>query len=163
MVQQNIEVEKDIVEIYVDSDWGGCRESRRSTSGGAVFAYGMCLKTWSTMQGGVARSSGEAELCATTKGMAEGLGLKSMAADMGIKLEVVVRTDSNACRGTCQRTGLGRMKHLEVEALWGQEVVRQKRVRLERVHTDDNVADLMTKYLSRHRIDLLMDRMGFVG
>ena len=162
MVQQSVEMDFGTIEVYVDSDFGGCRETRRSTSGGAMYAYGSCLKTWSVMQSGVARSSGEAELYAATKGMSEGLGMQTMARDVGIELEVVVHTDSDACRGTCQRTGLGRMKHLEVEALWGQDVLKRKRVRLERVHTDVNIADLMTKYLSRGRIEILLGLMGFV-
>ena len=162
MVQQSVDMGVGTIEVYVDSDFGGCRETRRSTSGGAMYAYGSCLKTWSVMQSGVARSSGEAELYAATKGMSEGLGMQTMAKDVGIELEVVVHTDSDACRGTCQRTGLGRMKHLEVEALWGQDVLKRKRVRLERVHTDVNVADLMTKYLSRGRMESLLNLMGFV-
>ena len=125
------------------------------------MAYGMCLKVWSMTQKGVARSSGEAELYAATKGMTEGLGLLEMCKDMGIELEVVVRTDSNACRGTCQRTGLGRLKHLEVEDLWAQEVVKTRRLRLERVSTHANPADLMTKHQPRVVIDKHMGQLGF--
>ena len=50
-----------VIEVFVDSDWAGCPETRRSTSGGAILVHGMCLKTWSTTQRVVARSSGEAE------------------------------------------------------------------------------------------------------
>jgi hypothetical protein len=122
----------------------------------------MCLKTWSTTQGAIARSSGEAELYAAAKGMAEGLGLQSMAKEMGIDMRVTVYTDSNACRGTCGRKGLGRMKHLEVEVLWAQDVVRRGRLQLERVGTAENVADLMTKHLPRNNIDDLLSRLGFM-
>ena len=87
-------------EVFVDADWAGCKKKRLSTSGGTIVAFGMCLKTWSSTQNSVARSSGEAELYAATKGMSEGLGLQSMCADMGIHLKIRVRTDSHACRGT---------------------------------------------------------------
>jgi len=76
-------------------------------------------------------------------------------------LEVVVHTDSDACRGTCSRVGLGNMKHLEVEELWSQEVVRKGRARLERVPGKENPADLMTKFLDRNTIDYLLVAMGF--
>ena len=161
MVQRAVPTRDGVIEVFVDSDWAGCRSTRRSTSAGAMMAYGMCLKVWSTTQRGVARSSGEAELYAATKGMTEGLGLLEMCKDMGIELEVVVRTDSNACRGTCQRTGLGRLKHLEVEDLWAQEVVKTRRLRLERVSTHANPADLMTKHQPRVVIDKHMGQLGF--
>ena len=51
----------DKVLVYVDSDWAGCKVTRKSTSGGAVTWGGGLLKSWSTTQGTVALSSGEAE------------------------------------------------------------------------------------------------------
>ena len=157
MIQKKVDMDMDVVEVFADSDWAGCKTTRRSTSGGAAFVYGMCVKTWSTMQSGIARSSGEAELYAVNKGMAEGLGLQSLARDL-----VEVWTDSSACQGTCQRTGLGRMKHLEVENLWSQSVVRAGRVKLGKINGKYNVADLMTKYLGRADIDFLLRLMGVV-
>jgi hypothetical protein len=72
-----------LIEVLVDSDWAGCPETRRSTSGGTLIVYGVCLRIWLTTQRVVARSSGEAEQYAAVCGAAEGLGLKSMARDLG--------------------------------------------------------------------------------
>ena len=46
--------------IYVDSNWAGCKTTRRSTSAGAASWGRALLKTWSRTQGSVALSSGEA-------------------------------------------------------------------------------------------------------
>ena len=62
MRQRCIDMEDGVIEVFVDADWAGCQKSRTSTSGGRIMAYGMCLKTWSSTQGAIARSSGEAEL-----------------------------------------------------------------------------------------------------
>jgi hypothetical protein len=145
--------EQDMIEVYVDSDWAGCPETRRSTTGGAIVVRGMCLKTWSVTQKVVARSSGEAELYAAVRGAAEGLGLRSMAKDLGWCWKVRVWTDSSACKGTCGRQGLGRVKHLEVEDLWIQEAVKNKKIFLCKVAGQCNPADLMTKFLTRAIID----------
>ena len=161
LVQRKIRTRPGVIEVYADSDWAGCRATRKSTSGGAMFAFGMCLKNWAVTQTTTARSSGEAELYAVNKGMAEALGLQSMCKELGIDLEVVVHTDSDACRGTCSRVGLGNMKHLEVEELWSQEVVRKGRARLERVPGKENPADLMTKFQDKSTIDYLLMAMGF--
>ena len=64
-----------------------------------MFAYGVCLKVWSSTQNVVAKSSGEAELCAAVRGAAEGMGLRSMVGDLGLEMTLRVHTDSDACRG----------------------------------------------------------------
>ncbi len=48
-----------------------------------MIVHGMCLRIWSTTERVVARTSGEAELYAAVRGASEGLGLKSMAQDLG--------------------------------------------------------------------------------
>lgn len=149
-----------VIEVFVDSDWAGCPETRRSTSGGAVMVHGMCLKTWSSTQRVVARSSGEAELYAAVRGAAEGLGLRAMAQDLGWCWPVRMWSDSSSCRGTCNRSGLGRLKHVEVENLWLQEAVKHHRIVLSRVSGMNNPADLMTKFLVRAQLDRHALRLG---
>ena len=161
--QKSVEANNEFIEVFIDSDWGGCAKSRLSTSGGAVMAFGMCLKAWSSTQGSIARSSGEAELYAATKGMSEGLGLQSMCADMGIYMKVRVRTDSDACRGTYHRSGLGRLKHLEVEALWVQEVIAKERLELTRVNREENPADCLTKYVPQAEMQKQLRLLGFAA
>ena len=163
MRQTYIGEDAGLIEVFVDSDWGGCARSRKSTSGGAIMAYGMCLKTWSTTQSSLARSSGEAELYAANKGMSEGLGLQAMCRDMNIDMVVRVRTDSDACRGTCHRSGLGRLKHVEIEHLWSQEAVAQGRVELTRVDRSENSADCMTKFVAEKDMEDQLRRLGFVA
>ena len=50
------------VTCYVDSEWAGCKRTRRSTSGGVLFLGKHCIGHWSRTQSCVALSSGEAEL-----------------------------------------------------------------------------------------------------
>jgi len=49
------------IDVYVDTDFAGCRETRRSTSGGVAMLGGCCIKHWSKTQGTISLSSGEAE------------------------------------------------------------------------------------------------------
>ncbi len=111
--------------------------------------HGMCLKTWSTTQRVVARSSDEAQLYAVVRRVAEGLGLNSIAQDVGWSWSVRLWTDSSACKGTCGRSGHGKLKHLDVEDVWLQEAVRNKKVELFKIAGMYNMADLLTKHLGR--------------
>ena len=52
------------ITVLVDSDWAGCRTTRKSTSGGVIKLGAHVLTSWSKTQATVATSSGEAELIA---------------------------------------------------------------------------------------------------
>ena len=146
--------------VFVDSDWAGATD-RKSTSGGVVYWSGVAVKTWSRTQRVRALSSGEAEFYATMSGTAEGLGIISLVADLGWDLSLDVMTDSNACKGTCARKGVGKMRHLEVKWLWIQDVVRSGRVkRLLKVSGEWNPADCLTKPYS---LSELKRQAGMVG
>ena len=71
-----------------------------------------CVKAWSTTQNVVALSTGEAEYYAALRGASEGLGFLAGCDDQGIwvdgKVSLKVSTDSSACKGICQWTGLAR-------------------------------------------------------
>ena len=60
---------------YSDSDWAGCKGTRRRTSGGVVTLGGGALKSWSNRQGSAALSSGEADYYAIVRLLAELMGL----------------------------------------------------------------------------------------
>lgn len=47
--------------IWADSDYAGCARTRKCTRGGIAMFGVHCIKGWSTTQGVVALSSGEAE------------------------------------------------------------------------------------------------------
>ena len=66
-----------------DSDWAGCRGTRRSTSGGCIHRGQHMLKFRSKTQAIVALSSAEAEQGAAVKASQEVLGMMSLWKDTG--------------------------------------------------------------------------------
>ena len=103
------------------------------------------VKTWSNTQTTIAQSSGEAEYYALVRAAAEGLGMQSIMHDLGWKMRIRLWVDSSAAKSIASRIGLGRVRHLEVKFLWLQEVVRDKRLEVEKVHGAQNPADILTK------------------
>ena len=136
------------VQIYTDSDWAGCKRTRRSTSGGCVMRGSHFLKAWCKTQGLIALSSGEAELYALVKATAEGMGIAAIFKDIGRDTKVSILGDASAALGIVRRQGLGIVRHLDVSWLWVQEKNRSKQVDFGKVDGKSNVADLMTKGLS---------------
>jgi hypothetical protein len=147
---QNEDYAKNI-EVYVDSDWAGCKKTRKSTSGGVLKLGRHVLKTWSSTQATIATSSGEAELIAMYEGATRGLGLSSILSEMMMSPSLSLCrlcTDASVAKSFVSTRGLGRMRHLEVKLLWLQELVQKGRLRVSKVAGTNNVADALTKYHS---------------
>ena len=133
------------LDTWVDTDFAGCVITRKSTSGGLAARGAHLLKHWSSTQKTIALSSGEAELAGVVKGTGEGLGIQSLALDLGVELNLHVHADSSAAIGICRRTGIGKVRHLAVGQLWVQERVRSGDFSLHKVAGEQNPADLLTK------------------
>ena len=67
--------------------------------------------------------------------------------------ELDVYSDSTAGRGMCQRTGVGKVRHLELRFLWIQERLRLKSFRLNMETTEEMTADILTKYCEWPKIE----------
>ena len=102
------------------------------------------LAHWSRTQTCVALSSGEAELNAMLKCACEGLNIKHLLEEVGVRAGLHLKGDSSASHGTLQRRGTGRIKHLETRQLWLQEKVQDGGVTIEKVPRERNWADVLT-------------------
>ena len=67
--------------VYADPGWAGCKEARKSSTGGAIMLGKHTIKTWSKTQSLLALSPGESEFYAALKASAEGLGMMSLLKD----------------------------------------------------------------------------------
>ena len=140
------------LDVWVDTDYAGCRKTRKSTSGGHVLLGQHSIKGWSVTQAIIALSSGEAEYYGIVKGASTGLGISSILGDLGHKVKVVVHTDSSAAKSLASRKGLGKARHIEVNQLWIQEKVSDGVLELKKVKGTENIADALTKYLDKEGI-----------
>ncbi|XP_062112968.1 secreted RxLR effector protein 161-like [Humulus lupulus] len=73
---------KDEVAGYVDSDYAGCLDTRRSTTGYVFTAQNGCISWKATQQKVVALSSTEAEYMATTEAIKEDIWIKGSTKEL---------------------------------------------------------------------------------
>ena len=126
--------------VKTDSDWGGDRGERKSTSGGVVMLGGHCIKTWSSTQGAVALSSAEAEFYAMVDGVLKAKWIATVAMEMGMEYlkPKMVLGSSSAAKNSVSRRGLGRMRHIEVRDLWLQKEVLKGAVEVRKIPGETN-------------------------
>ena len=96
------------LDAYCDSNWAGCRTTRRSTSGASLMVGKHLIKAYSKTQATVAMISAEGELYAMVTAASEALGLRSMAKDFGIVLSPWLWVDASAAIGIARRKDFGK-------------------------------------------------------
>ena len=87
---------------------------------GVIMRGGHCLKTWTHEQQVVSLSSAESELYAAVKAASEGLGVQSLAKDLGVTCGLNLHLDAPATMCLVSRRGLGKAKHVDMQNLWIQ-------------------------------------------
>jgi hypothetical protein len=148
--------------VWSDTDFAGCKKTRRSTSGGVVMFGSHCVKTYSSTQDIVALSSGEAEFYGIVKAGSYGLGMVGLGRDLGLNLRLRINTDSSAARSIGSRKGAGKVRHLDVRELWIQERIARGDLTVRKVSGIENLADILTKHVPRAVLDKHMEKMGAV-
>lgn len=120
------------------------------------------VKSWTVNQQTVALSSGEAELYALTRAATQVVGLMQLLQNFGVEMNGIVATGSTAAIFISSRLGLGRRQDVKVQYLWIQEKLQEGFLRLEKVHTKSNLADLMTTSLKKEDAMTHMKAMGLI-
>ena len=146
--------------VYTDSGWASDRETRKSMSSFAEKFGEHLIETSCARQTVVALASGEAEFYAMTRGAAAGPMSQQILQSIGFnKLDLSLLTDSTAAKGIANRSGSGKLKHLDIKDLWLQDVARAKRLSIKKEPSASNWSDLGTKSLTGTRIGELLQIM----
>ena len=114
-------------------------------------------------QTNIADSSGVAELYAINSGCKDGLGVIAFLTDMCMDARLHIKSDSSAARAMVRRIGPSqKTKHLQIRELFVQQLVQQRRVIVQKVSSLENIADVSTKHLDRHRLAFLARKLGIM-
>lgn len=115
------------VDMPVDSDYAGCKRTRRSTACYLGKIGRHLVSEGSFTQPNITLSSGESELRGVTRAVVEGLYLRHVLhffGEPGVKMNIL--TDPSAAKGVANKLGVGqRLRHVEVQHLYVQSLVRE--------------------------------------
>ena len=153
-------------QAFADSDWAGCTKTRRSTSGASLCLWGVTLATCSRTQATQALSSAEAELYAMGMAIQDALHLQSLLQETKLTqlakpFELTVYTDSSSGKALASKLGLTRKsKHVQLRFLFMQDLVASGQLKLSKIPSERNPADVLTKYMQASTLHKLLPKLG---
>ncbi|SCN96432.1 uncharacterized protein FFFS_02244 [Fusarium fujikuroi] len=151
---------------FADSDFGGCLDSRRSTTGW-IFLLGNAPISWSSQrQKTVALSTTDAEYVAASEAAKEAIWIRGFVNNLQLlpNLEAVtLYVDNEGARKLSRNPEFhNRTKYIDIRHHFIRERVESGELDTQRVDTLYNIADLLTKPLGRVRLQQLTAMMGMI-
>ncbi|GJR69979.1 putative ribonuclease H-like domain-containing protein [Tanacetum coccineum] len=150
------------LEAYSDSDYGGASLDRKSTTGGCQF-LGRRLISWQCKkQTIVANSTTKAEYVLAANCCGQVLWIQNQMMDYGFNfMNTKIHIDNESTISVIKNlVAHSRTKHIEIRFHFIRDCYEKRLIEVIKIHTDHNVADLLTKGFDVTRIsmDLRMDR-----
>ncbi|GKE30521.1 hypothetical protein Tco_1445905 [Tanacetum coccineum] len=160
---ERTKLDEDPQGIPVDpTRYGGCQDTRRSTSGSAQF-LGDKLVSWSSKkQKSTTISTTEAEYISLSGCCAQILWMRSLLTDYGFAFNKIPLYCANksAIALCCKNVQHSRSKHIDIRYHFIKEQVENDVVELYFVNIEYQLADIFTKALASERFEFFINRLG---
>ncbi|KAH9668944.1 hypothetical protein KPL70_021590 [Citrus sinensis] len=143
---------------FVDSDFAGDLDRRKSTSG-YMFVLNSYLISWkSSLQTVVALSSTEAEFIATTEAVKEAMWLRGLLNELWLNQKTVqiFCDNQSAIHLVKNQMYHERTKHIDVKLQFIRDEVGKGTVVVSKIHTSVNPADALTKSLPTAKFEFCL-------
>ena len=143
---------------FSDADWAGSLDDRKSTSAYVLFLGHTPISWSSKKQRAIARSSTKAEYRALAMATTESMWLLSLFQEMKFTLPqppLLLCENLGGTQLSFNPVQHSRMKHIQINIHFVRDLVEIFFFNVRHVHTNDQLANLLTKPLSRQRADYL--------
>ena len=152
-----------VLHTYSDADWAGNVDDRTSTSAYISFLGPNPISWTSKKQRAVARSSTEAEYRALANAASETIWLSTLFKELAFPIQdspLLLCDNLGATHLSFNPVNHSRMKHIQIDLHFVRDLVQQGSLQVRHVHTQDQLADLLTKPLSKQRTTVLRNKIG---
>ena len=148
---------------YCDSDWGGCLDDMKSTSG-YCFSLGSGVFSWaSKKQQSVAQSSAEAEYVSASLATSQTIWLRRILEDIGEKQKeaTVMFCDNKSAIDIAKNPVYhSRTRHIAIKHHFIRDAIEDGEVELKFCKSEDQVADIFTKALPKDKFNYFREMLG---
>ena len=151
-----------MVEGFVDFDYAGDLDNRRSLTG-FLFTLNGCTISWkASLQSIVALSTAEAEYTVTVEAFKEAIWLRGMVNELGYEqTSITILCDSQSAISLSKnQVHHEKTKHIDIKLHFIRLEVSKGTVKLVKVHTSNNVADMLTKPVPMAKFEHCLDLAG---
>ncbi|GJY36246.1 putative ribonuclease H-like domain-containing protein [Tanacetum coccineum] len=147
---------------YTDSDYAGATQDRKSTTGGCQFLGNRLISWQCKKQTVVATSTTEAEYVAAASCCGQVLWIQNQLLDYGYNfMNTVINIDNNSTICIIENpVQHSKTKHIEIRHHFIRDCNAKKLIQMVKIHTDYNVADLLTKGFDAGRFQYLVSSSG---
>ena len=148
---------------YSDADWAGDPDDRHSTSGYLFVMSGATISWSSRKQPTVSLSTAEAEYVALNAATQEAVWLQRLLEDLNDKLykPTLIMGDNQGAIAIARNPVFhARTKHIEIHHHFIREALHNRIIDLQYCPTNEMIADVLTKALSRNRFEQFRHLMG---
>ncbi|GJZ66898.1 hypothetical protein Tco_0630138, partial [Tanacetum coccineum] len=146
---------------YSDSDYTAANLDRKSTTGGCQFLRRRLISWQYKKQTRVATSTTEAEYVAAASCCGQVLWLQNQLLDYGFNfMNTIIHIDNQSTICIIKNPVYhSTTKHIEIRQHFIRDCYEKKLIQVQKIHTNLNVADLLTKEFDGPRYYLELERM----
>ena len=152
---------------FSDANWGNNPDNGKSTSCYIIMMSRAPVSFKTGIQSLTAMSMMEAELVAAVLAMKEAVFCPNMMAELGFGGDfgqVPLHIDNTATIHVIgNRTYSSRTKHIALRYFYIREMVMDGSISIHYIPTENQLADIGTKHLNKHRLHFLLDKIKNFG
>jgi len=130
-----------------------------------LFPLAKAPVSWkSTLQSTVALSTTEAEYMAITEAVKEAIWLHGLLKDLGVgqkQLELYSESQS-VIHLAKNQVFHARTKHIDVRYHFVREILEEEEIILQKIHTTENPADMLTKVVTKTKFEHCLDLVNIL-